>query len=157
MQIEFREGGPGDAEVLSAIAMEAKAGWGYPAAWLHAWTSDLQVTPDYIGREVVQVAVQGSEVVGFYALVPREGGWLLDHFWVRPSCQGRGVGRAMFLHAVDRARVAGACGMVIESDPHAAAFYRRMGARDVGQVPAPVEGDPSRCLPVLELAVSPKV
>jgi hypothetical protein len=39
----------------------------------------------------------------------------------------------------------------VESDPHAAGFYRRLGAREVGAVSAPMDGDPARVLPVFEL------
>ena len=153
MQLEFRKGRHGDAETLSAIARESKASWGYPAAWLRAWASSLEVTSAYIEREGVWVATQGNEAAGFYALVRLDGTWLLDHFWVRPACQGQGVGRAMFVHLVDSVRAMGPGVVVIEADPNAAAFYRHMGARDVGEVPAPVEGDPSRSLPVLEVTV----
>jgi len=43
--------------------------------------------------------------------------------------------------------------VVIESDPFAAGFYTRMGARQTGTVAAPVEGDPNRRLPVFEIDV----
>ena len=42
---------------------------------------------------------------------------------------------------------------MIEADPYAAGFYARMGARQKGTVPAPVEGDPGRTLPVFEVEV----
>ena len=153
MTLAFREANPGEAELLTALARKSKAGWGYPAAWQEAWASSLLVTPDYMEREVVRVAVRGGDVIGFYALVRREGGWLLDHFWVDPRWQGRGVGRSMFEHAVQHVRAAGPGVVVIEADPNAAGFYARMGAREVGHVAAPVEGDPLRRLPVFEVHV----
>jgi hypothetical protein len=59
----------------------------------------------------------------------------------------------MFLDAVDRIRAIRPGIMVIEADPHAAGFYARMGGRRNGTVPAPVEGDPGRTLPVFEIDV----
>ena len=43
--------------------------------------------------------------------------------------------------------------VVIEADPYAAGFYARMGAQQKRTVPAPVEGDPGRALPVFEVEV----
>lgn len=153
-KLEFRNATQSDAAALTALARDAKASWGYPAAWQAAWAQSLQVTPDYIGREVVWLAVHDGDIAGFYALVARgQGRWLLDHFWVRPAWQGQGVGRAMFEHVVERVRALRPGVLVIESDPNAAGFYVRMGAREVGSLVSPVKGDPLRRLPVLELTV----
>ena len=153
MKLEFRKGRREDAAALTELARASKASWGYPAAWQDAWAASLQVAPDYIGRELVQVAMQGHDLVGFYALVRRDGGWMLDHFWVHPTFQGRGAGRAMFEHLTGCVRTTGPGVVLIEADPNAAGFYAHMGAREVGHVPAPVEGDPSRRLPVFEVRV----
>jgi GNAT superfamily N-acetyltransferase len=97
--------------------------------------------------------VLGPELVGFYVLEPRDDRWSLEHFWVDPRWHGRGVGRQLFGDAVDRVRTIRPGVLVIEADPYAAAFYARMGARQTGTVPAPVEGDPDRTLPVFEVEV----
>jgi hypothetical protein len=59
----------------------------------------------------------------------------------------------MFEHVVERVRALRPGVLVIESDPNAAGFYVRMGAREVGSLVSPVKGDPLRRLPVLELTV----
>jgi hypothetical protein len=41
--------------------------------------------------------------------------------------------------------------VVIESDPFAAGFYVRTGARQTGTVAAPMDGAPDRRLPVFEI------
>lgn len=154
MRIAFRTARPEDADRLTALARASKASWGYPDAWRAEWAPGLALTRDYIEREVVWVAEEGSEVIGFYALVARGRDRLLDHFWVDPERQGQGAGRAMFEHALERVRHLKADRLVIESDPNAAAFYAHMGARQVGHLPAPVAGDPARRLPVLEVRIS---
>jgi predicted N-acetyltransferase YhbS len=53
---------------------------------------------------------------------------------------GRGIGRALFLHAVNKARELGARTLYIESDPNAEGFYLRMGANRVGVVSGKVAG-----------------
>jgi GNAT superfamily N-acetyltransferase len=150
----MRQGLPVDSERLSQIARSAKAHWGYPEAWLAAWEPILRITPEYLQRQLVYVGTLGHEMVGFYALEQRGEGWSLEHFWVDPSWHGRGVGRRMYGHALDRVRAIRPGVMVIEADPYAAGFYARMGARQKGTVPAPVEGDPDRTLPVFEVEVS---
>lgn len=150
----MRQGLSGDSERLSQIARSAKAHWGYPEAWLAAWEPILRITPEDLQRQLVYVGTLGHEMVGFYALERRGEGWSLEHFWVDPSWHGRGVGRQMYGHALDRVRAIRPGVMVIEADPYAAGFYARMGARQKGTVPAPVEGDPDRTLPVFEVEVS---
>jgi len=152
-ELRIRRARPADAERLSEIARAAKAHWGYPEAWLAAWAPVLKITPDYAGRQLVYVGVRDGELIGFYALEPRADRWSLEHFWVDPRWHGRGVGRHLFGHALDRIRAIGPGIMVIEADPYAAGFYARMGARQPRTVPAPAEGAPGRTLPVFELEV----
>ena len=64
------------------------------------------------------------------------------------------MGRQLFAHALDQIRASRPGVLVIEADPYAAGFYARMGARPTGTVPAPVDGEPSRTLPVFEIDVS---
>jgi hypothetical protein len=59
----------------------------------------------------------------------------------------------MYGHALQQVRAIQPGVVVIEADPYAAGFYARMGARRKGTVPAPVEGDPGRTLPVFEVEV----
>jgi predicted N-acetyltransferase YhbS len=54
---------------------------------------------------------------------------------------GRGVGRALFAHAIKRARASGFRAVEIESDPNAAGFYDRMGAQRVGTKVSEVQGE----------------
>ena len=149
----MRRAQSGDSERLTRIACDAKAHWGYPEAWLRAWQPVLRITPEYVERQLVYVAAVDAEPVGFYVLEPRDDRWSLEHFWVEPRWHGRGVGRFMFTHAVDNSRAIRPGIMVIDADPYAAGFYSRMGARRSGTVPAPVEGDPGRTLPVFEVDV----
>ena len=153
MQLQIRRALSGDSERLTQIASAAKAHWGYPETWLAAWKPILRITPEYTERQLVYVGVLGPELVGFYVLDPRDDRWSLEHFWVDPRWHGRGVGRQLFGDAVDRVRTIRPGVLVIEADPYAAAFYARMGARQTGTVPAPVEGDPDRTLPVFEVEV----
>lgn len=143
MTWQIRRASPSDATQLSAIALAAKRHWGYPEQWLEAWHDELTVTPAFVQNESVFVALgsQGA-IVGFYALCDISTGSELEHFWVRPDAMHRGVGRALFEHAVAQAPAAGCEVLHIDADPHAVGFYERMGAELVGAVPASMDGQP---------------
>jgi len=143
-----------DAPRLTALARAAKAHWGYPAAWLEAWQDALTITPDYIETHTVLVANTESgarSVIGMCALEDHQDHWELAHLWVDPRAHGLGAGRALVRQvlAIAARRRPGSV-VRVESDPNAAGFYQRLGAREVGSVPAPMDGDRTRTLPVFE-------
>ncbi len=143
-----------DAERLSRIAFRAKAHWGYPAEWLEAWRDSLTVHADEIGVDEYLVALSDDgKAVGFCAVNGVPGGeWWLEHLWVLPEWQGRGVGRRLFDAAVAYVREWGGEWIDLRSDPHAEGFYLRMGAVRTGEVDATVNGVP-RTLPELRYAI----
>jgi GNAT superfamily N-acetyltransferase len=145
---------PDDADALTAAAHESKATWGYPRAWIESWNDQLTLTPEYIRRHEVYAGRVKTKLAGFYALVDQDGQWCLDHFWVRPASLRQGVGRRLFADAVDRIRLSRPGRLVIDSDPHAEAFYLRMGCRRIGAVPANMPGV-ERSLPRLVYQVVP--
>lgn len=139
---------PEDAAALSVIAHAAKAHWGYPAHWLEEWREDLTITSAFIAENETFKALNDERVLGFHALLESSAAWRLEHLWVHTEWMGQGVGRALFRHAVAKARARGASCLTIESDPHAEAFYRHMGAARVGSVARKIEGR-RRVLPLL--------
>jgi predicted N-acetyltransferase YhbS len=74
---------------------------------------------------------------------------------VDPDWHRQGIGGALMRHAVTMASAAGLHRVMVESDPHAETFYRRLGGRRVGDTPAPMPGAVDRVLPVLEFTVDP--
>jgi GNAT superfamily N-acetyltransferase len=142
-----------DAAALTAIAHAAKRHWGYPEAWIARWRDALTLTPAFVRDHAVFMAVDaGDRPCGFYALSIDGAGAVLEHLWVEPAWMGRGVGRQLLSHAIANARAGGAARLEIDSDPHAEAFYRRMGARHIGEVRADVD-DVQRVLPRMEITL----
>ncbi len=89
------------------------------------------------------VAREQGEVVGTYLLRPNQPG-LGSHvcnaaFMVKPGQSGRGVGRAMGLHALAEAKAAGYEAMqfnfVVSSNARAVALWESLGFRIVGTIP----------------------
>ena len=154
MQFSIRRAVPDDAPQLSELAQRAKAHWNYPAEWLAAWKSHLTIKASYLHKHRVLVAESNGRLVGMCALEDRGKAWSLEHVWVDPGSMTRGIGRALLEQALGLARAVRPGQVVAEADPHAAGFYRRMGASEIGVVPAPMPGAADRVLPVFAFAAS---
>jgi GNAT superfamily N-acetyltransferase len=137
-----------DASELTRIALAAKQHWGYPEVWIDGWRELLTIRPEIIASQEIYTAIVDGRAIGFYGLHCHSGKVQLEHLWVLPAAMNRGVGRALFTHALERARALGFQSLEIESDPNAAGFYERMGARRVGVNVTELEGQ-RRELPLL--------
>lgn len=151
--VNVRSALPGEHEALSALAFASKAHWGYASEQLRAWRSDLTFTPDTISARPTFVAEgEAGALVGVVQLNPSVEPWELDALWVHPGAVGLGVGRALLGQALLVARQAGRSEVAIDADPNAEGFYLRCGARRVGELAAPLAGQPHRIRPQLRLA-----
>lgn len=140
-----------EAPALSALARAAKASWGYPTAWLDAWAEDLVVTATQAGSGDYVVAEHAGRILGFSGLTRTADGWRLEHLWVAPEAQCRGVGRALVQRARKTVRERGGARLEVISDPHAEEFYLACGATRSGTEATSVLGT-ERLLPRLVFA-----
>jgi len=138
---------------LTQIAHDAKRYWGYPEHWIKHWHDELTISSDFVNTNDVYVLVSEDEVRGFYALVVRKDKAELEHLWVAPKYIGTGVGKELFLHAMQRAGAGNVSELQISSDPNAEGFYQKMGAHRIGEARADMDDKP-RTVP--RLAVTPK-
>ena len=148
--MNIRQASAQDAAELSRIAHEAKQHWGYPENWMRRWDADLIITPEFIGNNYVYVAEEGNRVSGFYALTVRDKKAELEHMWVAPDLMGTGVGKQLFLAAMEKAAELKLSAVEISSDPNAEGFYQKMGAYRVGETISEVDGEP-RILPRMRI------
>ena len=149
-QITIRPAREAEAAELTALCLRSKAHWGYDAEFMALSRASLTITPAFIATGRVLVAEEEVGVLlGIASVAPLEQdrNYDLVHFFIEPGVIGNGVGRRLFAAAANKARQDGARRLVIQSDPHAAAFYRRLGASDAGE--APSESVPGRMLPIL--------
>lgn len=149
-EVTIRPAGPDDAEAMTRIAHQAKRHWGYADELIELWRPDLTVTRSFIDSHPVFLAVRGADLLGFYALSNEGDVFELEHMWVDPIHIGRGIGAALFTHAVATVVSFGGSVLEIASDPNAQGFYERMGAVRTGAVPSRPEG---RVLPRLSFRI----
>ena len=154
VRISIREARTDEASALSDLAVRSKGHWGYSAEFLEACRGELAVAPTRMGSGDYEcfVADDGETVLGYYALGELSAiEFELDALFVDPPAIGRGVGRQLLAHAIDRLRSRDARTLVIQGDPNAARFYEAAGARLVGTRPS--GSIPGRELPLYEIDV----
>ncbi|RPJ25594.1 MAG: GNAT family N-acetyltransferase [Chloroflexi bacterium] len=150
MNLRIRRAKPEQADELTRIALAAKAHWGYPKRWLEIWTPQLTFSPDYFEENEGWVAIVKERPIGFYTLQEKNGNTTIENLWVLPEYIGKGIGKALFLHAVRLSRRRGNRTLQLEADPNAVGFYEKMGMHKVGEYQYEVDGQP-RSLPIMEL------
>lgn len=152
LDVAIRPTAASDAPLLTMLAHAAKASWGCPPGWIAAWRDELTLTPDYLEAHRSFVAEVAGSVAGMCAIEDHGARWVIEHLWVDPATQRRGVGAALVTHALATARACQPLPVEVVSDPNAEGFYVRLGARRVGSRHAPMPGAPQRTVPVLEFA-----
>ena len=150
MNITIRRVLPEEAEVLTRIAISAKAHWGYPERWMEIWRPQLTFSPEYFEKNESWVSVDGAKLIAFYTLQEKNGNAWLENLWVLPEYIGKGVGKQLFLHAIELARQRGYQNLQLEADPNAAGFYEKMGMYQIGERRSEVDDQP-RILPLMEI------
>ena len=141
---------PGEADALTELVMRSKAHWGYDADFLHRVRPALTLTDRHLATTVVADLDNRAAGIATLAGKPPEGE--LDLLFVDPWAIGHGVGRTLFLDAVNRARACRMKRLLIESDPYAEDFYLHLGATRIGDTISPATGRP---LPLLAVMIQP--
>jgi len=148
--ISVRLAVPEDADPLTRIAIAAKRHWNYPEEWIQLWIPALTISADYILENETWIAIENEKLVAYYSLMHDDEYLWLDNLWVSPEYMGQGIGSQLFQHALERSRARGVSILKIEADPNAQSFYEKMGARQIGEHHAEVDGL-TRVLPVMEI------
>ncbi|MFW6094386.1 MAG: GNAT family N-acetyltransferase [Pseudomonadota bacterium] len=147
--MRLRAATAGEAERLSALAFRAKAHWGYSEAFMAASRRALTYPPETVAAGGFHVVEDDGAIRGFSAVVKiSPTAAELDALFVEPDCMGRGYGRALLEHALEACREQSLDRLVVQADPHAAAFFEQAGAEHIGERPS--ECIPDRDLPLYE-------
>ncbi|WOJ97680.1 GNAT family N-acetyltransferase [Congregibacter brevis] len=150
-RVQLRNAKISESEELSEIAREAKSYWGYSASDLAKWEAELQISESSIAEQLTFAVQMGCDLAGLFQLKSDENEIDLEHFWVKPSFIGKGVGKTMLQHALQIASSLGASEIHIDADPNAEGFYTSRGAVRVAEVLAPIASQPTRVRPQMVL------
>jgi len=146
-KLRIRPARADEAEILTDLSLRSKAFWGYDAGFLARCRAVMTVKARSIETYPHYVAELDGRIAGFYGFEPEAAGIGLDYLFVETDLVGRGVGRALWRHAVDTARGLGHSALIVVSDPNAEGFYLKMGCRRMGTRPSELES--GRRLPLL--------
>ena len=138
---------------LSDLCFRSKAVWGYDVEFMDACRGELSFEPRDLELTPIAVAEHDGRPIGVAQVKVVDDEADLLKLFVEPSALRSGTGKALLVWATDVAKKLGATRLIIEADPDAAPFYRRMGAYDVGQ--APSGSVPGRMLPKLAMSLCP--
>ena len=153
MPLIIRAPTPNELSDLSDLCFRSKAVWGYDERFMEACRGELSFEPRDLELTPIAVAERNGEPIGVAQIRVVDGEADLLKLFVEPSALRSGVGKALLVWATDVAKELGATRLIIDADPDAAPFYRRMGAYDVGQ--APSGSVPGRVLPKLVMNLCP--
>lgn len=151
MKIEIRRARSEDADILTELAMRAKASWGYDQAFMAACRAELTMTPERLSAWTVWVAEAEGKIAGMIAL-SRNGDAEVEGFFVEPSLQGKGLGGALMTTLLEDCRAKSATTLMVDADPNAETIYARLGFATVGRSPS--GSIPGRFLPRMMLVLA---
>ncbi|WP_370032244.1 GNAT family N-acetyltransferase [Qipengyuania mesophila] len=136
-----------ELEAASQLCLRSKAHWGYDADFMRRCEAELTLAAAHLTESEIVAAIDGDRLVGIAQVAQAVDGCFLEKLFVDPGAMNLGTGRRLFEWAVDCARGIGATQIVVEADPDAVPFYRKMGCKSAGSVPS--ASIPDRQLPRL--------
>lgn len=150
--ISIRRVDPGEADQLTQLALAAKGHWGYPQHWMEIWTPQLNFDARFFEENESWAAEVDGKPVAFYTLLDKgEVAWL-ENLWVMPEFIGEGIGKVLFRHALELARLRGYKIFRLEADPNATGFYEKMGMHKIAERKYELDGQ-QRLLPLMEMKI----
>ena len=137
-RISIRTAGLDDLETLSDIFRTASLSNEGDRDLLLAHPEHLELGREALVEERVRVAEVDGMAVGF-ATTRRAGDAAeLEDLFVRPEWMRHGMATALIEDVIERERLAGVARLEVTANPHARAFYDRVGFRGDERVETPL-------------------
>jgi SAM-dependent methyltransferase len=102
--LEIRPARPDEGQLLSRLALHAKAHWGYDEQFLEAAREALTIDAETIAAARIFVLERKGIAIGFYGLVGDPPEAALEWLFVEPHSIGRGYGRMLWVDVLARGR-----------------------------------------------------
>ncbi len=148
-QWKLRNAKVSEAELLTALALRAKASNGYDSTFMAQCVEELTVDGGAIAAGDIWLGeTEAGQIGGFVQFGTKDNAAIVEALFVEPEAQGSGLGRQLWQILQERAGQEQLPRIVVDSDPKAVPFYQAMGCRQIGDTPS--DSIPGRYLPVLE-------
>lgn len=124
----------------SLIELQRRASlmWESDRPFLLANPGLIDLPADQIAEGRVSVFEEAGRTLGFVVVLPRDDGAAqLDGLFVEPERWGRGIGRRLVDHALDRARQGAALSLNLVANRQALGFYEKCGFEVLEEVQMP--------------------
>ena len=132
--INIRRAKVGDADILTNIAINSEAYWGYDEDYMESFKDTYRVSENYISNYPTFLIEDDKEVVGFYGILMNEGETELEYFFIDPRYIRKGYGKLLWQHVIETARSLNIKAFEIITSPEAIGFYTKLGALKIGEV-----------------------
>ena len=96
--VNIRQARPEDEGALKQIVLAVIYQNGYPPSWIETAHANFDISADFLKTHEVYVAEESGELRGFSVI--RDGA--LDDLWIHPSSFGTGIGKQLFLEAMEK-------------------------------------------------------
>lgn len=123
-----------DSEILTNLAIESEAYWGYDSDFMEKFKSIYKVTEEFISNNLTFVIQEDENIVGFYGIMIEKNETSLEYFFIEPRSIGKGYGKLLWNHVVKNCKKLGIKKFVIVTSPQAKEFYTKMGAKPYDEV-----------------------
>jgi ribosomal protein S18 acetylase RimI-like enzyme len=124
-----------DAAKLTDLTIRSKSYWDYSAEQIEEWNEVLTITVEYIENNEVYQLIDNSQLIGYYSFLKlNESVVKLDNIFIDSPFIGKGYGKKLMEDLYDRIQQKGFEKIVLDSDPQAEAFYKKIGFKVVGQL-----------------------
>ena len=137
-----------DAKELTRIALKSKSFWGYSDELIESWREDLTVTSKMLKDWNVCKYVIDDKIVGFYILnQPEDKSIELEFLFVLPNLIGKGIGKKLLNHSIEKGINLNCNEMIVLADPNAKYFYAYKGFETIYEKESSIS---NRFLPVMK-------
>ena len=128
---------PLESEILTNIAIKSEAYWGYDVNYMENFKSIYKVTKEFISNNPTFVIKEDNNIAGFYGILVDDvddNEISLEYLFIEPQYIGKGYGKLLWKHMIDKCDNLGIERFVIVTSPQAKGFYTKMGAILYGEV-----------------------
>ncbi|WP_298859589.1 GNAT family N-acetyltransferase [uncultured Gimesia sp.] len=147
----IRRAMPQDSTAISSLGIRSKAVWNYSPQMMATFRKELTLSSEEILNRIVYVSTIDDKIIGYYSLREIDSEAIeLEHLFVDPDHLKRGYGSRLFQHAIEVVTSSGFTRLIIQSDPHAAGFYEKLGVPLLKTIPSSI---PGRSIPYYEMII----